>query len=150
MYGQLDVEALEKQFNAAMEEADTGSALDAVRRIYDEFERQGEALAALLHRVRGADGDELPRRQDLQGPSRVQEVEKRHGGAVRGGALPAGFGSPPAIAGSSSAGSRSGRRTTAMSSICPWPTSSSSAIAKLARFTAYSDISAALDSVGLR
>jgi ketosteroid isomerase-like protein len=49
MYEAQDVEALEKQFNAAMEEADTGSALDAVRRIYGEFDRQGEALAALLH-----------------------------------------------------------------------------------------------------
>ncbi len=49
MQDQQDVEALEKQFNAAMEEADTGSALDAVRRIYGEFDREGEALAALLH-----------------------------------------------------------------------------------------------------
>ncbi len=37
MYDQHDVETLERQFNAAMEEADTGSALDAVRRIYDEI-----------------------------------------------------------------------------------------------------------------
>ena len=49
MYDQHDVETLERQFNAAMEEADTGSALDAVRRIYDEFDRGGEGLAALLH-----------------------------------------------------------------------------------------------------
>src|SRR5512134_3650709 len=49
MYEQQDIEALEKQFNAAMEEADTGSALDAVRRIYGEFDREGEGLAALLH-----------------------------------------------------------------------------------------------------
>jgi ketosteroid isomerase-like protein len=49
MYDQHDVETLERQFNAAMEEADTGSALDAVRRIYDEFESGGEALEALLH-----------------------------------------------------------------------------------------------------
>ena len=49
MYEQQDVENLERQFNAAMEEADTGSALDAVRRIYDEFDRGGEALEALLH-----------------------------------------------------------------------------------------------------
>jgi ketosteroid isomerase-like protein len=49
MYDQHDVETLERQFNAAMEEADTGSALDAVRRIYDEFERGGEGLEALLH-----------------------------------------------------------------------------------------------------
>jgi ketosteroid isomerase-like protein len=49
MYDQHDVETLERQFNAAMEEADTGSALDAVRRIYDEIDRGGEALAALLH-----------------------------------------------------------------------------------------------------
>jgi len=49
MYDQHDVETLERQFNAAMEEADTGSALDAVRRIYDEFDRGGETLEALLH-----------------------------------------------------------------------------------------------------
>jgi ketosteroid isomerase-like protein len=49
MYDQHDVETLERQFNAAMEEADTGSALDAVRRIYDEFDRGGVGLEALLH-----------------------------------------------------------------------------------------------------
>jgi len=50
MYDKQDVEALERQFNAAMEEADTGSALDAVRRIYNEFDRGSEdTLAALLH-----------------------------------------------------------------------------------------------------
>jgi ketosteroid isomerase-like protein len=49
MYDQHDVETLERQFNAAMEEADTGSALDAVRRIYDEFDRGGPGLKALLH-----------------------------------------------------------------------------------------------------
>src|SRR5262245_51479256 len=49
MYEQQDVETLERQFNAAMEEADTGSSLDAVRRIYSEFDRGGSGLAALLH-----------------------------------------------------------------------------------------------------
>jgi ketosteroid isomerase-like protein len=50
MYDKQDVEALERQFNAAMEEADTGSALDALKRVYDEFARgQGDTLAALLH-----------------------------------------------------------------------------------------------------
>jgi ketosteroid isomerase-like protein len=49
MYDQHDVEVLERQFNAAMEEADTGSALEAVRRIYDEIERGGVGLEALLH-----------------------------------------------------------------------------------------------------
>jgi ketosteroid isomerase-like protein len=49
MYDQHDVETLERQFNAAMEEADTGSALEAVRRIYDEFDRGGAGLEALLH-----------------------------------------------------------------------------------------------------
>ena len=49
MYDQHDVETLERQFNAAMEEADTGSALEAVRRIYDEFDRGGDGLEALLH-----------------------------------------------------------------------------------------------------
>jgi ketosteroid isomerase-like protein len=50
MYDQHDIEALERQFNAAMEEADTGSALEAVRRIYDEFQRGGNALEGLLHK----------------------------------------------------------------------------------------------------
>jgi ketosteroid isomerase-like protein len=50
MYSQQDIETLERQFNAAMEEADTGSALDAVRRIYDEFGRGGAGLEALLHK----------------------------------------------------------------------------------------------------
>jgi ketosteroid isomerase-like protein len=49
MYDQHDIETLERQFNAAMEEADTGSALDAVRRIYNEFDRGGAGLEALLH-----------------------------------------------------------------------------------------------------
>jgi ketosteroid isomerase-like protein len=49
MYDQHDVETLERQFNLAMEEADTGSSLDAVRRIYDEFDSGGEGLVALLH-----------------------------------------------------------------------------------------------------
>lgn len=50
MYDKQDVEALERQFNAAMEEADTGSALDALKRVYDEFAQgEGESLAALLH-----------------------------------------------------------------------------------------------------
>jgi ketosteroid isomerase-like protein len=49
MYDQHDVETLERQFNAAMEEADTGSALDAVRRIYDEFDRGGAGFEALVH-----------------------------------------------------------------------------------------------------
>jgi ketosteroid isomerase-like protein len=50
MYDQHDIETLERQFNAAMEEADTGSALDAVRRIYDEFARGGDGLEGLLHK----------------------------------------------------------------------------------------------------
>jgi ketosteroid isomerase-like protein len=49
MYDQHDIETLERQFNVAMEEADTGSALEAVRRIYDEFGRGGAGLEALLH-----------------------------------------------------------------------------------------------------
>ncbi|HKH22340.1 MAG TPA: hypothetical protein VKA88_01860 [Solirubrobacterales bacterium] len=49
MYDQHDIETLERQFNAAMEEADTGTALEAVRRIYDEFDRGGAGLEALLH-----------------------------------------------------------------------------------------------------
>ena len=50
MYDQHDVETLERQFNAAMEEADTGTALDAVRRIYNEFDSGGAGLEALLHK----------------------------------------------------------------------------------------------------
>jgi len=50
MYEQQDVEALERQFNTAMEEADTGTALDAIRRVYDEFAGgDQETVAALLH-----------------------------------------------------------------------------------------------------
>jgi ketosteroid isomerase-like protein len=49
MYDQHDVETLERQFNASMEEADTGSSLEAVRRIYDEIGRGGSGLEALLH-----------------------------------------------------------------------------------------------------
>jgi ketosteroid isomerase-like protein len=50
MYDKQDVEALERQFNAAMEEADTGSALEAVKRIYGELESgQLEGLTGLLH-----------------------------------------------------------------------------------------------------
>jgi ketosteroid isomerase-like protein len=49
MYEKQDVEALERQFNTAMEEADTGSSLEAVKRIYDELERGPEGLSALLH-----------------------------------------------------------------------------------------------------
>jgi ketosteroid isomerase-like protein len=49
MYDQHDVETLERQFNAAMEEADTGTSLDAVRRIYDEIGTGGAGLEALLH-----------------------------------------------------------------------------------------------------
>lgn len=46
----VDVEALERQFNAALEEADTGSALDAARRIYAEYRRGGvDAFASALH-----------------------------------------------------------------------------------------------------
>jgi ketosteroid isomerase-like protein len=49
MYEKQDVEALERQFNTAMEEADTGSSLEAVKRIYDELESGSEGLSALLH-----------------------------------------------------------------------------------------------------
>jgi ketosteroid isomerase-like protein len=49
MYEKQDVEALERQFNTAMEEADTGSSLEAVKRIYDELDSGSEGLSALLH-----------------------------------------------------------------------------------------------------
>ncbi|MGZ5324202.1 MAG: hypothetical protein ACXWZ3_09230, partial [Solirubrobacterales bacterium] len=45
-----NVEELERQFNAAMEEADTGSSLDAIRRVYGELESEdADAIAAILH-----------------------------------------------------------------------------------------------------
>jgi len=50
VYEQQDVEALERQFNSAMEEAETGSSLDAIRRVYDEFdEGSPETVGAILH-----------------------------------------------------------------------------------------------------
>jgi ketosteroid isomerase-like protein len=49
MYEKQDIEALERQFNTAMEEAETGTSLDAVKRIYDELESGAEGLSALLH-----------------------------------------------------------------------------------------------------
>ena len=50
MYEKVDVEALERQFNAAMEEAEKGPALDAIQRLYDEFDRDdADAVAAIVH-----------------------------------------------------------------------------------------------------
>src|SRR3981081_2632357 len=49
MYDQHDVETLERQFNEARPEADTGLAFELVRRIYDEIGRGGAGLEALLH-----------------------------------------------------------------------------------------------------
>ena len=50
MYEKQDVEALERQFNAAMEEADTGSSLEAIQRLYGEFDSgDAEAIGAILH-----------------------------------------------------------------------------------------------------
>jgi hypothetical protein len=50
MYEKQDVEALERQFNAAMEEADTGASLEAIRRLYGEFDTgDAEAIGAILH-----------------------------------------------------------------------------------------------------
>ena len=86
MYDQHDVETLERQFNAAMEEADTGSALEAVRRIYDEFDRGGVGLEALLH------PDFQIRMETVflegkvyKGHAGLREVARGHGGALRGG-----------------------------------------------------------------
>jgi ketosteroid isomerase-like protein len=46
-----NVEELERQFNAAMEEADTGSTLEAIRRLYGELERDdADAIAAIAHK----------------------------------------------------------------------------------------------------
>ena len=50
MYEKIDVEALERQFNAAMEEADTGPALEAIRRLYDELMAgDADVVAAITH-----------------------------------------------------------------------------------------------------
>ena len=50
MYEKQDVEALERQFNAAMEEADTGTSLEAIRLVYLEFDSgDADAIAAILH-----------------------------------------------------------------------------------------------------
>lgn len=152
MYGQLDVEALEKQFNAAMEEADTGSALDAVRRIYDEFERQGEALAALLHPAFEArmetiflDGKTYKGlrgfkkwRSDME---ELFEEERFQPEGIRFAA-----GDRWVVLG------RLQIRTKDDGDELDLPLAHvfEQRDRKLARFTAYSDISAALDSVGLR
>jgi hypothetical protein len=51
MYEKEDIEALERQFNVAMEEADTGSALEAMQRLYSEFERDdADAVSAIVHK----------------------------------------------------------------------------------------------------
>ena len=51
MYEKTDVEALERQFNAAMEEADTGSALEAIRSLYSELDRgDAEVVGAVAHK----------------------------------------------------------------------------------------------------
>ena len=50
MYEKIDVEALERQFNAAMEEADTGAALEAIRKLYDELQRgDADVVGAITH-----------------------------------------------------------------------------------------------------
>jgi ketosteroid isomerase-like protein len=50
VYEKVDVEALERQFNSAMEEAETGTALEAIRRLYNELNRDDtEAVAAFAH-----------------------------------------------------------------------------------------------------
>jgi ketosteroid isomerase-like protein len=50
MYEKQDVEALERQFNSAMEEADTGTSLEAIRRVYNEFDSgDADAVGAILH-----------------------------------------------------------------------------------------------------
>jgi ketosteroid isomerase-like protein len=51
VYENIDVEALERQFNAAMEEADTGSALEAIQRLYSELDRnEADAVSAIAHK----------------------------------------------------------------------------------------------------
>jgi ketosteroid isomerase-like protein len=46
-----NVEELERQFNVAMEEADTGTTLEAIRRLYGELERDDtEAVEAIAHK----------------------------------------------------------------------------------------------------
>ena len=51
MYENTDVEALERQFNAAMEEADTGSSLEAIQRLYSELDTgEADAVSAIAHK----------------------------------------------------------------------------------------------------
>jgi hypothetical protein len=50
VYEKVDVEALERQFNAAMEEAEKGTALEAIQRLYNEFEGDSpDAVGAIVH-----------------------------------------------------------------------------------------------------
>jgi ketosteroid isomerase-like protein len=50
VYEKIDIEALERQFNAAMEEADTGASLDAIRKLYDELQRgDADVVGAITH-----------------------------------------------------------------------------------------------------
>jgi len=45
-----NVEELERQFNTAMEEAETGTPLEAIRRLYGELERDDpDAIGAIVH-----------------------------------------------------------------------------------------------------
>ncbi len=45
-----NVEELERQFNTAMEEAETGTPLEAIRRLYGELESDDpEAIGAIVH-----------------------------------------------------------------------------------------------------
>jgi len=151
MYDKQDVEALERQFNTAMEEADTGSALDAVRRIYAEFDRGGgHPRRPAPHRLRGPHGDRLPRRQVYKGRKGFQKwrsdmeelfEEERF--------QPEGIRSPPMTAGSSSAASTSRARESGADLDVPLAHVFQQRDRKVARFTAYSDIGDALGSVGL-
>ncbi len=51
MYENTDIEALERQFNAAMEEAETGSSLEAIRRLYAElYSGEADAVSAITHK----------------------------------------------------------------------------------------------------
>ena len=152
MYDKQDVEALERQFNAAMEEADTGAALDALKRVYDEFATgEGESLAGLLHKdfeihmetifldgktYRGARGFGNWRRdmEELFEQERFQPEGIRFAGSDRWVVL--------------------GRfqfkgKDNGVELDVPLAHVFEQRDRKLARFTAYSDISAALQSVGL-
>ena len=86
-----NVEELERQFNTAMEEAETGTTLEAIRRLYGEFDSEDpEAVSAIVHpkleiEIRSffLDG------RSYKGVKGFVAWRDRDGGDLRGGALSA-------------------------------------------------------------